>query len=197
MSGLKACYGLSTFLAAFLSYVSFFFLRGRRLSLYDIGKHNIIEHDASMVHHDTPEGDKYAPTEIDQALVEALIQDIKPDANEVEANSEDGEQFLLGIEDIARARIRREKECRTVIPKVAMIAGGEMALILGIMEVKSKRKIGVPVELMRNWIGHERLPEGWKPDRVMGFWALRERIQAIAATVERLRLEEAANDKAK
>ena len=197
MNGLKACYGLTTPLAAFLSYVGFAVLFKRRVSLYEIGKHNKIEHDASLVHHDTPEGQDFAPTEIDQALVDALIQDVKPDAKEVEALSEDGERFLMSIEDVARARIRREKECRAVPSIRSKIARGEMAIILGVWEAKSKSKAGIPVEYMRSWIGHERLPEGWKPDHAEGLLAVMRREKALAATIERLRSEEAAKDKAK
>ena len=54
--GLAKCYNLSGFLSWFLAHGGYLMLGkvGKRLDLYEIGRHNKIEHDASLVHHDTP-----------------------------------------------------------------------------------------------------------------------------------------------
>ncbi|KAE9397949.1 Cloroperoxidase [Gymnopus androsaceus JB14] len=90
--GLKSCYGLSSPLAAFLVMGGFLLISRSPfhipyllepngdgvIDLHLIGKHNGLEHDASLVHKDTPRGEKYAPTEIKQSWVLKLIGDILP-----------------------------------------------------------------------------------------------------------------------
>ena len=49
-----------------------------RIELYEIGKHGVIEHDGSLVHHDTPKNHIHAPIEIDHSLVDAMVSDVKP-----------------------------------------------------------------------------------------------------------------------
>ncbi|KDR71058.1 hypothetical protein GALMADRAFT_30849, partial [Galerina marginata CBS 339.88] len=189
--GLKACYGLSSPHAYFLAYVGFIMLRKiGRIPLYEISKHNAIEHNASLVHHDTPEGQKFAPIEIDPTLVDALCADVKPSAKDVEAKSESGERFLMNFEDVAKARIRREKECGPIDSVHAEIARGEMAIILGVWEVKTKTKTGIPMEYFRRWISEERLPDGWKPDHTQGLRDVIKRSKAIRAAAEALKKEE-------
>lgn len=168
--GLRACYHLSYPLAYFLAYVGFAILRKPfgRLSLHEIGKHNAVEHNASLVHHDTPDGETFAPVKIDEKLVEALCADVRPSAKEVEASSESGARFLINADDVARARVRREKECGSIDKVHSEIARGEMAIILGVWEVKTETKTGIPMEYFRRWISEERMPENWKPDHHQG-----------------------------
>ncbi|CAA7268702.1 unnamed protein product [Cyclocybe aegerita] len=192
--GLKACYGLSNPLAYFLSYVGFIILRKfRRISLAEIGKHGAVEHDASLVHHDTPEGQEYAPIAIDPALVETFIADVRPTAKEVQGSTEDGVEFLMNAEDVGRSRVRREKECRPVDAIHAEIARGEMAIILGVWEKKTRTKAGIPVDWVQRWISEERLPEGWKPDHTENLLDVVKRAKSIKAAADMIRQEEAAN----
>jgi hypothetical protein len=191
--GLRNCYGLSGPLAYFLSYVGFAILhKFGRISLYEIGKHNAVEHNASLVHFDTPNSEKLAPIEIDPKLVELLCADVRPTAKEVEAKSKSGERFLMNAEDVARARIRREKECGTIDSVHQEIARGEMAIILGVWEVTTMTKTGIPMEYFRQWISEERLPDGWKPDHSQGLLNTVKRSKIIRAATDKFRKEEAA-----
>jgi len=178
--GLKACYGLSTPLALFLSHVGFLILRKtfRRISLFEIGKHGQVEHNASLVHHDTPAGEVYAPIEIDAGLVEKLIDDV-----------EGGER--MNAVDVARARIRREKESPVLDGVHAEIARGEMAIILGVWEEGAGTdKLGIPVAWMRRWIQEEKLPDGWRPQRKQGLLDTVKRSKAIRTAMEDFRKAE-------
>ena len=189
--GLKACYGLSSPLAYFLAYVGFLFVGkfGRSLDLYQIGVHRRfgVEHDASLVHHDTRMGKEYAPIEIDSKLVETLIRDVQPSRKELDARSDPEEKLLLNYEDVARARIRREAECRPIDAVHAEIARGEMAIILGVWETKSNKKTGIPVDHFRRWISEERLPDGWRPDHVQGLRDVKARSTQIRNAAKLLR----------
>lgn len=184
--GLKACYGLSTPLALFLTYVGFAMLkRVRPIDLFEIGKHNVIEHNASLVHHDTPEGQEFAPIGIDQGLVDDLMNDVKPE-KEGGVNAKSGESLMNAI-DVARARIRREKDCKPVDSVHQEIARGEMAIILGVWETSTKDKVGIPAEWMRRWIGHEKLPDDWKPTHKQGLLDTIQRSKAIRTAMEEMR----------
>jgi len=79
MDIVRGRYSLSTLCAMFLSFVGFLALgKFGRIELYEIGKHGVIEHDGSLVHHDTPKNHIYAPIEIDHSLVDAMVSDVKP-----------------------------------------------------------------------------------------------------------------------
>ena len=183
-----ACYGLSTPCAMFLSYGGFFLLRKfGRVDLYEIGKHNAIEHNASLVHHDTPEVQTYAPIEIDHSLVDALVSDVKPSPAEIKESADSTAKFLMNFEDVARARVRREAECKPVDSVHAEIARGEMAIILGVWEVKTKDKVGIPVDYLKRWIGEERLPDGWKPDHTQGLLDVIKRSSMIRDAMNKMK----------
>lgn len=169
--GLKACYGLTSVLATFLTVVGFLMLsRLRPLDLFEIGKHNRIEHDASLVHEDTPPGEKYAPTKIHSKWVHALVGDLIP-ATPLELSRDD--QILIDATDVARMRVRREKLSAPLDGVHAEIARGEMGIILGVWEKSwtsshlSKAK-GIPLPWLLDWLEKETLPEGWTPDHKTG-----------------------------
>jgi len=192
-SALQMGYGLSTPLATFLSYGTFIAISPfSRISLAELSKHNVIEHDASILHDDTPVGQDMASIDINSALVKALINDIKPTAEEVEAKKALGEEagFLMGIEDAARARIRREKECRPLSRIRQRVARGELSLFLGVFSTTVGDKTGVPVELLRTWFQDEKLPENWKPDHVEGFLDMFKRGNKMLGYVTKFRAEE-------
>ena len=189
--GLKACYGLSTFFAMLLSFGGYLSLRKfRRINLDEFGKHNVVEHNASLVHDDTPEGQTYAPIEIDHSLVDALVSDVKPSSAEIGTSSDPTAKFLMNYEDAARARIRREAECKPIDSLHAKIAAGEIATVLGIWEVKTKDKVGIPVDYLKRWIEEERLPDGWKPDHTQGLLDIINRISQISGVMEQMRKEQ-------
>jgi len=189
--GLQACYGLSTFCAMFLSFVGYLVLwKFGRISLHEIGKHNAVEHDASLVHHDTSEGQTFAPIEIDHSLVDLLVSDVKPSSAEIDESPDPNAKFLMNYEDVARARVRREAECKPVDGLHAEIARGEMAIILGVWEVKTDDKVGIPVDYFKQWIGEERLPDGWKPDHSQGLLNVIHRSLQIKGAMNQMTKEQ-------
>lgn len=194
--GLRKCYGLNVIFAAFLSYGGYLALSkfGRAIALYEIGRHNKIEHDASLVHHNTPKGEEYAPIQIDHGLVDALfnVKDIRPTAEEVDAKKADGEEvtFLLGLEDIARARVRREKEAGPLNEIQARVARGEIAIAHSVFGTTVGEKTGIPADLLRTWIEDERLPDWWKPTHSTGYFDMSSRGSKILQLVKQIRAEE-------
>jgi hypothetical protein len=119
----------------------------KMMSLYDLRRHNGVEHNASLVHVDTWFGYEYAPARYDKALYNAL-----------EADSHDGQ--TLTINDFARARNRREEESGALDATHAEIARGEVALVLDIFG-QEDRRIGIDT-LHQLWC-EERFPRGFKP----------------------------------
>jgi hypothetical protein len=185
--GLMACYNLSFPLAFFLSIGGFILLkRIRPVSLYEFGKHGAIEHDASLVHGDTPPGEKYAPIEIRQELVQQLIDDVKAEGEETKQEV----KSVMNASDVARARIRREKDSPALDGLHAEVARGEMAIILGVWETKAGNKVGVPVEWLREWLVRERLPSDWKATHVQGLFDVVKRAKAIRTSMDQQRKEE-------
>lgn len=134
-----------------------------------------------------------APIKINSALMEALINDVKPTAEEVERKKVLGEEagFLFGIEDAARIRIRREKECRPLSWLQQRVARGELSLFLNSFSTTVGDKTGVPVDLVRTWFQEEKLPENWKPNRVQGFLDMVKGGNKILGYVTKFREEEA------
>ena len=204
ISSLMAGYNLSLPLAVFLTIGGFFLLRRfSPICLYEIGKHGAVEHNASLVHIDTPPNEKYAPIGIEQELVQQLIDDAKTGDEEGEGPEAGNRKILMDASAVARARIRREK-CSPVLDGMhAEIARGEMAIILGVWETKAGSNVGVPVEWMREWIGHERFPSDWKPTHVQGLFDVIKHSKAIRDAMTLQRKEQAhdrdvsANEKSK
>ncbi|KAF8075740.1 Chloroperoxidase [Lyophyllum atratum] len=192
ISGLRAGYNLSLPLAAFLSFGGFVLLRRfRNLDLYDIGRHGCIEHDASLVHRDASQGQEFAPISINDRLVDRLLADAKTGNEEGEGPEAGDRRTLMDASDVARARIRREKDSRPLDAMHSEIARGEMAIILGVWETKAGTNVGVPVEWMREWIGHERLPKEWKATHVQGLFDVMKRASSIRAAMDSQRAEAA------
>ena len=124
-------------------------------ALNDLARHNHIEHDASLVHDDTPGRDEYAPIAPNSTLVEQFL-----------AQAKDG--HFMTIEDVARARVWRESQCPVLNHLHAEIARGEMAIALGLFNQLNSDKMGIPVDMLRVWLSEERLPDGWKPTHTQG-----------------------------
>jgi hypothetical protein len=195
VSALRAGYKLSTPLAIFLALGGFFLLRRfRNLSLYEVGRHGRVEHNASLVHSDTPAGEKYAPTEIHKDLVDLLIGDAQTVVEPGEGTETREKRRLMAACDVARARIRREKESCPLDGVHAEIARGEMGIILGVMEMKAGGKAGVPIEWMREWIGEERIPAEWKPKHAQGLFDTVKRSKAIRQAMDEIRKSEEASE---
>ncbi|KAJ2915988.1 heme-thiolate peroxidase, partial [Candolleomyces efflorescens] len=196
VKGLRECYGLTTGFSIFLSYVTWIILRKiGPVDLYEIGKHNAVEHDASLVHHNTPAGEIYAPIEIDRELLDEFEKEARTEV-EVDVPTSDPEKTrkeklsLLTITDVGRARVRREKE--SPLDKVhAEIARGEVAIILGVWETKTKEVTGTRMDWLKLWLGEEKLPEGWRPTKKVGMFETMKRAKGIRTAAEAIRKEEA------
>jgi hypothetical protein len=178
-NGLKACYGLSSALSVVLVTGGFVGIRRSPfkipyhsaknpdgtvdpsgvIDLHLIGLHNGVEHDASLVHLNTPDGEKYGPVEVQEDWVPKLVGDILPPVPQSlpssptsltsswSSSSESSsillrklitdpayQSVLVNEDDVGRMRARRQREIR---PKKLdgvhkEIARGEMAIILGV-----------------------------------------------------------------
>lgn len=176
--GLKNGYRISTLLACILSFGSMFLLgQYRSLSLSDLARHNMIEHNASLVHKDDRNGAEYAPCKVNRKLLEALCADggkVVPDR--------------MTLEDAAHIRVKREVECGVLDGVHAEIARGEIVIAIGVLGGKDAAKNGVTISALHDWMQHERLPVGWKPDHTQGLYQtykmakyVRDRMREIKA----------------
>ncbi|KAG6334336.1 hypothetical protein ID866_4748 [Astraeus odoratus] len=159
IGALKAGYKLSTPLAWFLSFGAVFILgQFRRISLADLARHNLIEHDASLFHRDAYNGDEYAPRCPDNSLLKSVL--------------EQGGHYKQGritLDDVANIRVKRE--IKTPLDSVhAEIARGEMAIAIGVLGGRNAVTEGLDLKVLKDWAKYERLPEGWKPDHVQGLY---------------------------
>ncbi|KAH8996693.1 Cloroperoxidase [Lactarius akahatsu] len=154
---LQEGYGLSTPLAHLLVHGGIFLLgQTGAFGLNDLARHNRIEHDASLVHDDAKGRDEYAPISPSSTMVMNFL-----------AQAEDGR--VLTAEDVARARVERESQCPVLNSLHAEVARGEMAIALGLFgQENADHQEGVPLDMLRQWLAEERLPEGWKPTHTQG-----------------------------
>jgi len=156
---LEQGYGLSSVLAHILVIGGIALLQQLgNFDLSDLARHNRIEHDASLVHDDTKARDEYAPIAPDSKLIDQFLEQAK-----------DGR--FMTIEDVARARVWREAQCPVLNHLHAEIARGEMAIAIGLFGQQDSddgNKQGIPVDMLRVWLGEERLPDGWKPNHTQG-----------------------------
>jgi Peroxidase, family 2 len=167
---LQKGYRLSTPLAYILSYGGAGLLgQLGAFGLDDLARHNRIEHDASLVHDDTPNRDEYAPILPDSSLVKQFL------------NTAEG--GFMTIEDIAKARVLRESQSHALDNMHAEIARGEMAIVVGLFDSRNR---GIPVDLLRTWVSEERLPDGWHPTHTQGLfqtmrasWKISSQMKAI------------------
>lgn len=126
-----------------------FFLLGKdwkfpkTISLHDLALHNRIEHNASVVHRNTPRGHKYAPVDVDVELLEHFLK-----------------EDWMTIERIARRRV--ELEVASPLDGLhSEIARGEWSLVLGIFGKANKGRINS--DILNVWLQENRFVTGWKP----------------------------------
>jgi len=191
--GLKECYGLSSPLALFLAAGGWLLIkRIGRISLFDLGLHNGVEHDASVVHANCPPNQKDAPVEIIPELVEEFTSDVVKAASASAGRELTEAEVVVTGHDIVRTRIRREKLSKPLDGMHAEIARGEMAIILGVWNQTVDGKEGIPLPWMRDWLANERMPEGWQPDHVHTLRAVVKTASAMRAEMKKIREDEAA-----
>lgn len=189
-------YALTLPFAIFLSVGTLFLIRHwnpfRPLDLARVGVHGGVEHNASVVHPDVDvnAGLTYASSDIDPGLVKRLEEEVK-------ANGIREKPVAVDYIDVARARIRREKECGPIDSMHQEIARGELAIALGCWD---RRKLGiegnaegVPLDWLLEWIGTERLPSQWTQRLAngtaqrTGLFETMKRAKSIKLEVERMR----------
>lgn len=145
------------------------------MSLADLARHNLIEHDASLFHVDAHDEDEYAPSAVNESLIKTAI--------------DEGGRYKPGhmtLEDVANIRVKREAESRPLDGVHAEIARGEMAVAIGILGGENAVTEGIDMDVLRLWIRQERLPDGWKPNHTQGLYqtykmttVIRERMKAM------------------
>ncbi|EEB92667.1 hypothetical protein MPER_08791, partial [Moniliophthora perniciosa FA553] len=106
------------------------------------------------------------------------------------------QHILVSPADVGRMRARRQRDIlpKKLDAKHEEIARGEMGIILGVWERETfvendgtepvnsemvQRKKGVPLPWLLTWLAEERLPSGWKPDRVVGISDVMKRNKVI------------------
>ncbi|KIP08321.1 heme-thiolate peroxidase [Phlebiopsis gigantea 11061_1 CR5-6] len=158
--GLREVYNLSFPLAAILTTVGMLFcgswFHPGTLSLHELGLHNRLEHDCSLVHADALPNARFAPNHTDRTLLCRLLT-IAPKST------------VLAVQDFAWARIRRSKESGKSIDAIHReIAHGEAGLTLLTMGMPSSEtdssdeSLTVPREFVKQWFGYDQFPEGWE-----------------------------------
>ena len=163
-TALRDGFGLSLILSYFLAYVGFLvqyrwqmFDPSLPASLDDFCCHHGIEHNASVVHPDVSNGMSYASSHIDRRRWDSFFR-----------GADNGR---ISLDYIAKTRVARERESGGIDNLHAVIARGEMALILGIFGNASWSFGGdIPVEILKDWWSHERFPDGWQPRRTQGLF---------------------------
>jgi hypothetical protein len=125
------------------------------ITLKDLSKHNVIEHDASLSRLDEKEGDNNS---VQPKLVKAFL--------------DDGEGDFVTVKSIAKTRARRERESKAagsppLGAKGMQLAYGEAALLLQTLgHLGGKDGYYAPKSAVRAWVEFERLPKGWsKPPK--------------------------------
>ncbi|KAF9468363.1 Chloroperoxidase [Collybia nuda] len=149
VGALQRVYNISFTLAFLLSFVAVLYCgHGLRVDLGDLCKHNKIEHNASLAHDDCPEGKEFASNAPSRKLLQSLVG---------YATCGHG----LGLNDFARARVDRESRLKTPLDEIhSQIATGESALTWLVMK---DQRGEVPINLVKEWYGEERIPHGWVP----------------------------------
>lgn len=176
MKALREGYNLSNVLAYLLAFGGVFLLaQYRQMSLADLARHNLIEHDASLFHLDAHDGDEYASEDVNDTLLNVAI-----------AESGHYQPGRMTLEDVANIRVKREAESRPLDGVHAEIARGEMAVAIGILGGENAMAEGIDLDVLRLWVREERLPDGWKPTHTQGLYrtyrmatVIRERMKAM------------------
>lgn len=141
--------------------------RGFHLDLDALAAHNKIEHDASLVHQDAAPGNFNAPVAVDYELLQDLLG---------YASQNHG----LTLEDFARVRSDREgKLVKQLDALHSEIACGESVMTWLLLKNENNE---VPLEILSQWYGEERIPEGWKPPKeVVGLLKVRKHVKMLVA----------------
>lgn len=130
------------------------------LSLEDLAKHHDgLEHDGSLAHTDVPPDFLYAPIPPDTTKLKQLI-DV----------SSDGKSITFQ-ELVSRRAALDAQLVRPFGFFHSLVAKLETAMLYNVLLVPGHGKEDgrVPTEFVRQWVGEERIPEGWRrPEKTIG-----------------------------
>lgn len=135
------------------------------LDLHEIGRHNRIEHNASVVHDDDTNGAKLAPTQVDPQLLHKFLSKAysPPSLRSSEGSG------MITVEDIAHTRVAREADVSAPPDALhAEIARGEFAMVLNIFG-KGPAKM-LDAEDLEHWLNENRFPPHWTPTHQEGLF---------------------------
>lgn len=216
--GLVKCYNLSYALSFVLTFGGCIGVRKFwGITLQDINTNGPfrVAHNASLVHKDPAKGEKLSSIAIDKDMAEDFVGDIQPPVPRTkEVSLEDLKDVVVNEDDVARARVRLERNA-PLAPANAELARGEMAIILGVWETEvqlpsspqdpastspastPRTKLGAPIAYLLNWLVQERLPEGWKPTHVQGLLNVMKRSRQMKKKSAEIRAQEASAPKTK
>ena len=152
------------------------------LDLHDLAKHNVLEHDASLVHDNTAPNETYAPTAVDPKLLHQLFTTSDTDS--------------LTLQDLCKAQVTRQAASPPLNSKQLTIAKGELCLIHQVFGIAATAKdtdgsetspgesdeLVVPKTFLEEWLGQEMLPQEWHgPLRSVGLTDLIADIRRVSA----------------
>jgi hypothetical protein len=165
-------YHVSLPLATFLSVLGTF-ICGRHftIDLEDLARHNYIEHDASLTRANARPDGLYAPTAVDEKLLQNLLN----------ASNRD----FLTFEDLVRVRALRDQTLKVPLSKFhGAISRGEVAFTVQTLGDDEGR---ISKQFIREWFGDERIPEGWsRPVTAMGFLSTTRIANRVAELVSKV-----------
>ena len=162
----------------------------RVVDLHDLAAHNVVEHDASLLHPDAAAPDaKRAPVDVDRALLRELLS--------VETGSKGGDSESLTLGDLCAWQVRRFAASRKLGRMRTLFAHAEVVLLHTAMGVRDTDGVAsdsgagnggdsslggvvVPKRFIEQWFGEGRLPDGWTgPSRPIDRTALSEGIKEV------------------
>lgn len=200
VDALMECFRLSKPLAWALTHGALLLLDqgSAPFELHDLARHNKVEHDASLYHPNAGEREEYAPIHGDVELLREFFETSKDgrvmtpeDVARVRARRETATPLDFVHAELARGEVaivlnmfnNPDPALHTagvpLQPRNALVRVARS--LVGQKDTGANRQLdGVPIERMRYWFEHERLPPDWKPYHTT---TLRETI----STINRLR----------
>ncbi|KAF8519990.1 Chloroperoxidase [Hysterangium stoloniferum] len=186
VTALQEGFGLSYGFAIFMAIGTYTLLQRPYLSLIDLKEaslHDYIEHDASMVHDDTPPGKEYAPIQVNINLLRSFLRCAHPSSS---SSSSFKGLFVVNTYDIAKCRVQREADCCHQLDTLhAELARAEFAMVQEIFGHGRDKE--VTDKDMEIFLGEERFPPGWKPDHVLHLWDAVGRATEIREAMAKLK----------
>ncbi|EMD40830.1 heme-thiolate peroxidase [Gelatoporia subvermispora B] len=153
---------------------------GWSVSLHDLAKHNVIEHDRSMVHDDAPPNARFAPVLPSRSLLDQLLG-LSPGSH-------------LTFYDFATARSLRDEQSKRPMRKLhTRIANSEAVLAFLALAIQQQQSTDdaseplVPKSYLEDWLWEEKLPNGWtRPTQTIGFkqvWRTRNKLEKLLGKI--------------